>query len=220
MSRAIDTRRHRAALPVFTPSAVSPEALAMRTVGRESEIERLVRAIRTAATTENRPHQLIVGPRGSGKSHLLIVALHEALADEQIAERVAVAMLPEDAVEIAGYEDLLVSIVDRAPGGSDDRRDEARDKRVRHDTAGLERMALEQLGDRVLVLVVENLDRVFRDLGDQGQARLRNLTETSASVLAARINAAALRRRLRSRQAVVRRIRRRAPPRARCRAWP
>lgn len=182
-SRAIDTRRHRAALPVFTPSAVSPEALAMRTVGREAEIERLVRAIRTAATTENRPHQLIVGPRGSGKSHLLIVALHEALSDQQIADRVAMAMLPEDAVEIAGYADLLVSIVDRAPGGSDDRRDEARDKRVRHDTAGLERMVLEQLADRVLVLVVENLDRVFRDLGEQGQARLRNLTETSGRIL-------------------------------------
>ncbi len=76
-----------------------------------------------------------------------------------------------------------MSIVDRAPGGSDDRRDEARDKRVYHDTAGLERMALEQLGDRVLVLVVENLDRVFRDLGEQGQARLRNLTETSSKLL-------------------------------------
>ncbi len=183
MSRAIDTRRHRAALPVFTPSAVSPEALAMRTVGRKAEIERLVRAIRTAATTDNRPHQLIVGPRGSGKSHLLIVALHEALADGQIADAVAVAMLPEDAVEIAGYDDLLVSVVDRTPGGSDERRDEARDARVRHDTAGIERMILELLGDRVLVLVIENLDRVFRDLGEQGQARLRNLTETSGKLL-------------------------------------
>lgn len=183
MPARIDTRRHRAALPVFTPSAVSPDALAMRTVGREAEIELLVRAIRTAATTDNRPHQLIVGPRGSGKSHLLIVALHEALADAEIAERVAVTMLPEDAVEIAGYEDLLVSIVDRAPDGSDRRRDEARGLRSRHDVAGLERLALEQLGDRVMVVVLENLDRVFRDLGDMGQARLRNLTETSAKVL-------------------------------------
>lgn len=182
MSKSIDLRRHRAALPVFTPSAVAPESLARRTVGREAEIDRLVRAIRTAATTDNRPHQLIVGPRGSGKSHLLIVALHEALADEQIADRVAVAMLPEDAVEIAGYEDLLVSIVDRA-FGDDDRRDEARDLRSRHDVAGLERVVLEQLDDRVLILVIENLDRVFRDLGERGQARLRNLTETSAKVL-------------------------------------
>lgn len=183
MAKAIDTRRHRAALPVFTPSAVSAESLAVRTVGREAEIERLVRAIRTAATTDNRPHQLIVGPRGSGKSHLLIVALHEALAEKRIAERVAVAMLPEDAVEIAGYEDLLVSIVDRIPGGAVESREAARDLRVRHDPAGLERLVLEQIGDRVLVLVVENLDRVFRDFGDIGQARLRNLTETSAKVL-------------------------------------
>jgi hypothetical protein len=183
MAKAIDTRRHRAALPAFTPSAVSAESLAMRTVGRDAEIERLVRAIRTAATTDNRPHQLIVGPRGSGKSHLLIVALREALAEEQIADRVAVAMLPEDAVEVAGYEDLLVSIVDRAPGAEQASRETARDLRVRRDLAGLEHLVLEQLGGRVLVLVVENLDRVFRDLGDIGQARLRNLAETSARVL-------------------------------------
>ena len=114
MAKTIDTRRHRAALPVFTPSAVSAESLAMRTVGRDAEIERLVRAIHTAATTDNRPHQLIVGPRGSGKSHLLIVALHEALADEQIARAQSRSRCcPEDAVEIAGYDDLLVSIVDR-----------------------------------------------------------------------------------------------------------
>jgi DNA-binding transcriptional ArsR family regulator len=183
MSRSIDTRRHRAALPVFTPSAVSPESLALRTVGREAEIERLVRAIRTAATTENRPHQLIVGPRGSGKSHLLIVALHEAVADKEIAERVAVALLPEDAVEIAGYEDLLVSIIDRVPAATDEHRDEARDARVRHDLVGLERIVLEQIGGRVLILIVENLDRVFGDLGEQGQARLRSLTETSGKLL-------------------------------------
>lgn len=155
----------------------------MRTVGREGEIDRLVSAIRTAATTDNRPHQLIVGPRGSGKSHLLIVALHKALADEQIAERVAVAMLPEDAVEIAGYEDLLVSIIDRTLGGDEVSRDTARDLRSRHDVAGLEQAVLEQAGDRVLILVVENLDRVFRDLGERGQARLRNVTETSGRVL-------------------------------------
>ncbi|MEA2220139.1 MAG: hypothetical protein QOJ35_2765 [Solirubrobacteraceae bacterium] len=155
----------------------------MRTVGREAEIDRLVHAIRTAATTDDRPHQLIVGPRGSGKSHLLIVAIREALEDDQTADQVAVAMLPEDAVEIAGYEDLLVSIVDRAPGGVHERRDEARDMRSRHDVTGLERLVLEQVGDRVLILVIENLDRVFRDLGDQGQARLRNLTETSGKLL-------------------------------------
>jgi len=180
MQGNVDTRRHRAALPVFTPTAVAPESLVLRTVGREAEIEHLVRAIRTAATSESRPHQLIVGPRGSGKTHLLVVALHQASGDPQIAERVAVAVLPEDAVEIAGYEDLLVSIVDRI---SDGEQDSARTLRSRHDLAGLERVVVEQLGQRVLVLVVENLDRVFRDLGDHGQARFRSFCETSARVL-------------------------------------
>jgi hypothetical protein len=183
-------RTARPALPVFTPTALPGAKLDGRTVGRGDLIERMLAFLRTAATSANRPHMLIVGPRGSGKTHALAVVLHRAEREPQIARRLAFAWIPEDAVAISSYEDLFVAMVehllDRTVGDQQAKQatlDDARRYRGARAAQSLEDLLSALLGDRVLVLVLENLDRVFDEMGQTGQARLRGFMETTGNLL-------------------------------------
>lgn len=182
--------RRRPALPAYTPTSLPGAELDERTVGRKDVIVRLVGFLRTAATSRDRPHVLVVGPRGSGKTHLLAVVLHRVRQDDDVARRLAFAWLPEDAVGISSYEDLLVvvveSLLDGAPGAAADTQaalDDARRHRAARDSLALERLVRRLCDGRVLVLVLENLDRVFGLLGEPGQARLRAFMETTGELL-------------------------------------
>jgi hypothetical protein len=165
-------------LPLFTPTAVPPADLAARTVGRDELIERLKERVARSASSEGRPHTLVVGRRGSGKTHLLAVLLHEIEGDPEVAGRVAIARLPEDALSIGSYEDLLLEVAS-ALGASE----EAGPLRAARDGRGLERLLTALLEGRMLLLVVENLDRVFANIGLDGQHRLRAFVETEGSIM-------------------------------------
>ena len=166
--------------PVFTPTAVPPERLDEVTVGRVDLITRLVQRLRDIATSDARPHTLVVGPRGSGKTHLLSLVLYRARLDPSIDQRLAVAWIAEDALSIGSYEDLLFEMVRVLDASSADR---ARALRRTKDSRGLERLLLDIAHGRVLVLVLENLDRIFSTIGPPGQAALRGFVETASSVV-------------------------------------
>ena len=94
--------------PIFTPTAITAERLDEATVGRDELIDRVSERVRDAARSGARRHTLLVGSRGSGKTHTLTVATHRALADPRVAAAVAVAWIPEDSLSIDSYRDLLV----------------------------------------------------------------------------------------------------------------
>ena len=166
--------------PAFTPTALPPEQLDAATVGRDELIERLVSRIRDAATTKARRHTLLVGARGSGKTHTLAVAVHRALRDENVSDAIVLAWIPEDSLTIASYADLLVELARQLDPGLAER---ARALRRERDRIGLEQIIEEYAAGRPIVLLVENLDRVFRDLGSRDAGAFRAFVETSGRVL-------------------------------------
>ena len=174
------TAAHRALVP-FTPSAVDPGQLARRTVGRSDVLDHLLDGARAATRGFDRAHTLLVAPRGGGKTHVLTLFVHRLRTDDQLAEALAVVVVAEDAVDIASYADLLVAIVEALGLSAETgaahvmRRDSARGE--------LERLVLALLDGRPLVLVVENLDRVFAELGSEGQRELRAFVETNRAVM-------------------------------------
>ena len=159
----------------FTPTREDPRDLDARTVGVESgaAIDRIAARI-DAAPTGNLAHTLVVGPRGAGKTHALAVAQQRSRALHAPGAAVAV-VVPEDAHGIVTYAELLGAV--------------ARDLGLHVEVGGqrdvgqIEARVGEVLGDRVLVLVVENLDRLFAKLGRDGQHDLRAWVETSRRVL-------------------------------------
>lgn len=201
----------------FTPSrevaasAAGAAEVAARTVGREEILTRLEQRLRSAATSRNRPHTLLVGPWGSGKTHLVEVALHRMRQNAAVADQLAVVRLPEDAIGVTRYQDLLdlaagqlrgdpassgpAAVAGATAAGLPRRPAEDVDALPAEPLAGgagrapatggsvSEQDIRELLNGRVLLLVIDNLDRVFTAIGVRGQRQLRGWVETSGDVM-------------------------------------
>lgn len=97
--------------PAFSPSTVDAAELDARTVGRAPLLKRLADRIVSSAQDGSRPHTLLVAPRGAGKTHTLQVAIHRALKQRKAAKATLLLALPEDALAIGDYPDLLVELL-------------------------------------------------------------------------------------------------------------
>ncbi|WP_307786830.1 MarR family transcriptional regulator [Mycolicibacterium mengxianglii] len=166
--------------PVFTPSAAGPAELEAQTVGRTHLIETLVSRIKSAARDGSRPHTLLIAPRGGGKTHTMQVTLHRVLADRETAERLLLVAIPEDSLAIGSYADLLVEI---ARALDPDLAETARTLRLLRDPVGIEAAVMAFAAGRMVLLAVENLDRIFDGIGPAGQGSLRAWVETSTALL-------------------------------------
>jgi DNA-binding MarR family transcriptional regulator len=166
--------------PVFTPSAMPAADLDARTVGGTQLLDTLVNRIRSAARDGSRPHTLLIAPRGGGKTHTLHVAIHRALSAGETAEHVLPVILPEDSLAIGSYTDLLVEI---ARAVNPELATTAGELRRARDPVGIEAAVTDVAADRMILLAIENLDRVFDAIGTAGQGSLRAWIETSAAVL-------------------------------------
>lgn len=144
-----------------------------------STFDNLVDRIKAAARDGSRPHTLIVAPRGAGKTHTLHVAVHRSIADPGTSKSVMPVFIPEDALAIGSYIDLLVEI---ARSIDDDLAETTRDMRRQKDTIGIEQAIIAAAGSRMILLAIENLDRVFDSLGQGGQGALRAWVETSTAI--------------------------------------
>jgi len=160
----------------FTPSQESPAVLSDRTVGRESTLETMVARLVDAARSGNRAHTMLVGPRGSGKTHLLNVAVHRAKQLPDVERRMVFVRFDEDAIGVHRYRDILAETYARlAPAGGGSRRPTLSETP--------EADIAQALGDRVLVLAIENSDRIFKSLGKEGQQAFRAWVEQSQQIL-------------------------------------
>ncbi|MEG5137493.1 MULTISPECIES: tetratricopeptide repeat protein [unclassified Microcoleus] len=169
----------------FTPSLMAPETLEAILVQRHKLANHLVENIRESALTPNKHYQLLIGPRGIGKTHLVSLIYHRISKMEDLQDKLLIAWLREEEYGIASFLDLLIAIL-RAIG----KEYPAEYQAELHDAVeGLyespedaESVAAQLLrdfiGNRVLLLIVENLDDVFSGLGDIGQKQFRAYLQT------------------------------------------
>ncbi|HSF75970.1 MAG TPA: tetratricopeptide repeat protein [Microcoleus sp.] len=165
----------------FTPSLMSPETLEAILVQRHALAEHLVELIRVSALTDNKHFQLLIGPRGIGKTHLVSLIYHRVAKMEDLRDKLLIAWLQEEEWGIASFLDLLRGIF-RAIAKEYPAEYEAE---LHDDVEKLYDLSPEQaefkaaellrdfVGKRVLLLIVENLEDVFSGLGDFGQKQLR-----------------------------------------------
>jgi MarR family len=165
---------------LFTPSATDAAELDALTVGRTDLLDTLSGRITSSARDGSRPHTLLIAPRGAGKTHTLRVALHRALSERSTSKNVLPVLIAEDSLAIGSYADLLVEMA-RAIGP--DATDEARALRRARDPVGIEATVIQAAAGRMILLAIENLDRVFDAIGVSGQGSLRAWVETSTAVL-------------------------------------
>ncbi|WP_278312378.1 MarR family transcriptional regulator [Lolliginicoccus levis] len=166
--------------PVHNPRTAPLPHLERATAGHGALIARVRSRIETASRSGTRAHTLLRGPWGSGKTHILTVATGQALRDEKVASRVALAWLSDDALPISSYPDLLheaITTLDPDLAG------EARAARLGGSATDLEDLLAAVVGRRLLVLVAEHIDVLFDRIGSAGARALRGFVETHGRTL-------------------------------------
>jgi hypothetical protein len=164
----------------FSPHLVAPERLEALLVGRAPLLAELVDSTTRTVGSGAARYELLVGPRGAGKSHVLAVLVHRIRA--QLSDVALVVALDEEE-HVASLVDLLVRVLRRLPvpaGQPDTRELELSLRRQPTDSRAVQ-FIHERLLGRPLVLALENLDRIFAALGTVGQQRLRAILQEQGS---------------------------------------
>lgn len=164
----------------FGTKSVDPKILEALLVGRREVVDELTAKIRNIVL-EGLNHQvIIIGARGTGKTHLLRILYHRAkeFIDE---EKLSVAYFAEEEYGISGYLDFLVRIINAFIRWDDDKGKILKQKveilqetpsEFQEDTA--ERIINEYIDQRPLLILTENFNDTLNSLKRPGQSKLRN----------------------------------------------
>ena len=179
----------------YNPGFLTDDELVESFCVRTAEFDSSIEMLRECDGTSN-PHRIVIGPRGSGKTSLLLRIAAEIRGDDDLSRRFYPVVFAEESYEVstAGefWLECLSRLADRAPAGEDasDLRRTVEDLRTIHDDRTLGDRCLGTLLDfsdrigRRLVVMVENLNMMFGDMAD-GDAgwRLRHTLQTEPRIL-------------------------------------
>ena len=179
----------------YNPGFLSVDELVATFCVRIAEYESLIEVLRECSGRAN-THQIVIGPRGSGKTSLLLRVAAEVLRDADLSARFFPIVFAEESYEVstAGefWLECLSRLADQAPhreGGVDLHRT-LEELRIVHDDRTLEDRCLGVLQDfadreeKRLVLIVESLNMMFRDMGDDDAGwRLRKVLQTEPRIV-------------------------------------
>ena len=180
----------------YNPGFLTDEDLVASFCVRVHEYETIVEMLRECTGSSN-PHQIVIGPRGSGKTSLLLRIAAEVHRDAELSRDFFPVVFAEESYEVATagefWLECLSRLADQAPtreGGPDLRRS-FEDLRTIRDDRTLGDRCLGTLMDysaregKRLVLMVENLNMMFRDMMDSGDAgwRMRKILQTEPRIV-------------------------------------
>lgn len=176
----------RPTISAYTPSNTNPKILKRIFVQREKLLERIVDRLSRSMTTGDKHHILLVGPRGSGKTHLVSLTTWDLQEKKELADVMRVAWLGEGD-SFTGLVHLAFGIASQLALEYPDEFPTDFKTPVRglsQDDAALAvlQSIIDQLGDRTLLLVTENMDQTFHALGDSGQKKWRAFLQETRKI--------------------------------------
>ena len=179
----------------YNPGFLTVDELIATFCVRMAEFESLLESVRECSGNAN-SHQIVIGPRGSGKTSLLLRVAAELERDSDLSVRFFPIIFAEESYEVSTAGEFwlecisrLAAQVPRVAGGLDLHRT-FEDLRTIRDDRLLEGRCLGVLQDfadreaKRLVLVVENLNMMFGDISDrQAGWRLRKILQTDPRIV-------------------------------------
>ncbi|MGA0559731.1 tetratricopeptide repeat protein [Larkinella sp. VNQ87] len=163
----------------FGAKNVQPDILEKMLIGRRKTVDLLEQYAREIAGHGVNHQVFIVGPRGSGKTHLLRVLYHR-IRDLVQNRALVVAYFAEEEYGISGYLDFLIRIINAFMRWYDADRPalEAQLNILRETPESRQEYVAENLigeyvGDKPLLILSENFDDILEKLDKIGQSKLR-----------------------------------------------
>ena len=179
----------------YNPGFLSDEEIIASFCVRTNEFASLVEMLRECTGNANL-HQLVIGPRGSGKTSLLRRVAAEIGRDDALSANFFPVVFAEESYEVATAGEFWLECLSRLAvqtphrEGSPDLHRTYDELRTIDDDQTLENRCLTALLDfadregKRLVLMVENLNMMFRDMVDQDAGwRLRKVLQTEPRVV-------------------------------------
>ena len=179
----------------YNPGFLSVDELVAIFCVRTAEYQSLIEALRECSSSAN-THQIVIGPRGSGKTSLLLRVAAEVMRDADLSARFFPIVFAEESYEVSTAGEFWLECVsrlaDQAPHreGDVDLHRTFEELRTIHDDRTLEDRCLGVLQDfadreeKRLVLIVENLNMMFRDMADDDAGwRLRKALQTEPRIV-------------------------------------
>ena len=179
----------------YNPGFLSDDELIESFCVRTREFDSLMEVIHECSGNSN-IHQLVIGPRGSGKTSLLLRVAAEIRRDPDLYSRLFPVVFAEESYEVSSAGEFwlacLSHLADQAPSredGPDLRRTFEELRQILDDRMLADRClgALQDFSDREgkrLVPIVENVNMMFRDIADkQAGWRLRQTLQTEPRIL-------------------------------------
>ena len=177
----------------YNPGFLTDDEIVASFCVRTREFEALLECLR-ASTGQSNAHALVIGPRGSGKTHLLLRVAAEARRDVSLAGFYPI-VFSEESYEVSTIGEFWLECLGRLVEHAPD--DERADLRLSHDdlrtTVNDRDLADRCLGsildfadrhEKRVVLLVENLNMLFSDMVDPDAGwRLRHTLQTEPRIV-------------------------------------
>lgn len=159
----------------FSPQRTEAELLEEIHVQRHELLAEAVSTMRDSVLSGNKHHLLFIGPRGAGKTHLVRLIHHRLGKQTDLADKMRFAWLNEDETATSFLKLLILiyrDVSQRYPQdfpASDLQSIFGLDADTARERLG-ERL-LKNLGSRTLVVLMENLDSLFKHM-PEGEQRI------------------------------------------------
>jgi len=142
-----------------------------------------VARVRESVLNGNKHYMLFVGPRGCGKTHFVSLIYHRLKTIDDLGDKLRVAWLNEDKTSTTVldlnrriYETLNKHYPDEFPA---DQLNVIYDQDPAEASAYLQELLNDRLADKSALVIIENLDAMFRNLGRAGQHEWRSFLQES-----------------------------------------
>ena len=177
----------------FNPGFLTDEQLVSSFCVRKNEFESIIEMLGEGDPASSR-HRLVIGPRGSGKTTLLLRVAIEIQTNPQLSEAFFPVVFAEESYDVTSAGDFWLEAVSRlaeqVPNNEDNIGLTLEELRNIREQKTLERQCLATLlefaaqKNKRLVLIVENLDMMFREIADQDAGwHLRQTLQTEPRIL-------------------------------------
>ena len=100
----------RSDIGLYRSGVTSPERLRHTSVARQHLLDDAIESLRGSVGRKSKGHQLFIGPRGIGKTHLLSCIEDAVRSDEALDTRVVVVRFPEESNRTLSFADFLIGM--------------------------------------------------------------------------------------------------------------